>query len=538
MLEKLIKRKFYLDRHLHVPLLHEREKYLKMLSDKGYSMKTLRGKVHHLYWIVQILPLEQENVEISSQSLDNMVEIWSNLEVNNSIRGQVLSKIQKRFRLTAIDFLQNIGVKVELLEFSSPLFCELYTRGSFLRYHSTAPLLNERIQYLQYWKDLGAKNSTLRRISEYLLTIMEYLEFPSLRKVTEKEIDIAADKWASRNKDLPNGIVYSKSAKRRFKSYAIQWLQMLGSLEIPPQAPFLWQNLLEQYGRYQLEEKGLSAKTIAHDYCILKEFLGEVANVLSNFSELTPQIIDHTFLQKMNKRVYSRETIRSYVLSVKSFLRYAENRNLCKDRLSDCIQGPRIYKHSFLPTSPSWDNIEKIVRECKTDKPTDIRDYAILQLLVVYGLRSSEVSNLRLKDINWREELIHIKRAKRATPQTFPLIKSIGEAILDYIKLVRPKDCRLEYVFLNMRSPYAPLATCGMHRLVNKRLKPLALNIPHQGPHCLRHANATHLINLGFPMEAISAQLGHKNPESTRIYAKIDLSMLCKVAEMDWEDIL
>ena len=219
-------------------------------------------------------------------------------------------------------------------------------------------------------------------------------------------------------------------------------------------------------------------------------------------------------------------------------MRYAEERNLCKKDLSDCIQSPRTYKHSFLPTSPSWDNIEKIVRECKTTNPTDIRDFAILQLLVVYGLRSSEVSNLRLKDIDWREELIHIRRAKKAIPQTFPLIKSVGEAILDYIKHVRPKDCNLEYVFLNIRSPYAPLATCGMHRLVNKRLKPLALNIPHQGPHCLRHANATHLINLGFPMEAISAQLGHKNPESTRIYAKVDLSMLGKVAEIDWEDIL
>lgn len=538
MLEKLIKRKFYLNRHLCVPLLHERKEYLKMLSDKGYSMKSLKEKTHHLYWIVQLLPLEQVGVEISSQSLDNMVEKWSNLEVNNSIRGQILSKDQKRFRKNAIDFLQNIGVQIELLEFSTPLFCELYTRGSFLRYHSTAPLLKERTQHLQYWKDLGAKSSTLRRISEYLLTIIEYLNFSSLRKVTEDEINIAADKWASRNKDLPNGIVYSKSARRRFKSYAIQWFQMLGSLDIPLQEPFPWQNLVEKYGKYQLEERGLSTKTVAYDYRILKEFLGEVSNLLSDFSELTPQIIDYVLLQKAGKKAYSRETIKGYTLSVKSFLRYAGERNLCKEDLFACIQSPRTYKHSFLPTSPSWDNVEKIVRECKTNNPTDIRDYAILQLLVVYGLRSSEVSNLRLKDIDWREELIHIKRAKKATPQTFPLIKSVGEAILDYIKLVRPKDCHLEYVFLNMRSPYAPLATCGMHRLVNKRLKPLALDIPHQGPHCLRHANATHLINSGFPMEAISAQLGHKNPESTRVYAKVDLSMLCKVAEMDWEDIL
>jgi len=263
-----------------------------------------------------------------------------------------------------------------------------------------------------------------------------------------------------------------------------------------------------------------------------------LSGVLSDLSELTPQIIDDALLQKAGRKVYSRETIKGYALCVKSFLRYAGGRNLCKENLPDCIQSPRTYVHSFLPISPSWDSIERIVRDCKTGYPTDIRDYAILQLLIVYGLRSSEVSNLRLKDIDWREELIHIRRTKKASQQTFPLLKSVGEAILDYIKLVRPKDCRLEYVFLNMRSPYAPLATSGMHRLVNKRLKPLALNIPHQGPHCLRHANATRLINLGFPMEAISTQLGHKHSDSTRIYAKVDLSTLCKVAEMDWEDIL
>lgn len=539
MLEKLIKRKFYLERHQEAPLLKEREQYLEMLAKEGYANKSLRQIANHLYWVVQLLPLDDTKEKIDFQLLNKAVEQWSRSDTNFTMRGQILTSGQRRFRNCAIKFLRFFGLFSEKIpEESVPLFGRLYTRGNFLRQHTTAPLLEERVRYLQYWESVGAKKSTLRRISEYLLTIMEYLDFSCLRKVTEDEINIAADKWASRSKELPNGIVYSKSAKRRFKSYATQWLQMLGALEIPFQAPFPWQDLLEQYSRYQLEEKGFSARTVIHNHSILKEFLEDVNNVLSDLSELTPQIIDSIFLRKTNKKAYSRETIKGYVLSVKSFLRYAKDRNLCKENLPDCIQGPRIYAHSFLPVSPSWDIIEKIVRDCKTDYPTDIRDYAVLQLLVVYGLRSSEVSNLRLSDIDWREERIHIRRAKKARPQTFPLIKSVGESILDYIKLVRPQNCPLEYVFLNMRSPYAPLSTCGIHRIVNKRLKPLALNIPHQGPHCLRHANATHLINLGFPIEAISIQLGHKNTESTRIYAKVDLSMLCKVAEMDWEDIL
>jgi site-specific recombinase XerD len=539
MLERLIKRKFYQERHQKLPLLDEREQYLEMLSRQGYKNKSLRQIANHLYWVVQLLPLKNKGVSINFQLLDEAVEQWSRSKTNFTVRGQILTSQQRRFRNCAIQFLRSIGLLEEKMpEESVPVFCHLYRRGSFLRQYSTAPLLEERIRYLQYWQSVGAKDSTLRRISEYLLTIMEYLDFSFLRKIKEDEINMAADKWASRHKELSRGIEYSKSAKRRFKSYTIQWLEMLGCLDVPTQEPFLWQNLLEQYGQYQLEERGLSEKTVAHDYCTLKEFLREAGHVLSSFSKLTPQIIDHVFLQKANKKTYSRETIKGYVLTVKSFLRYAEDRNLCKEGLSDCIQGPRTYALSFLPVSPSWESIEKMVTDCKTDYPTDIRDYAILQLLTVYGLRSSEVSNLRLKDIDWRKELVHVRRAKKASPQTFPLIKSVGEAILDYIKRVRPRDCHLEFIFLNMRSPYAPLSTGGMYQLVNKRLKPLSLAIPHLGPHCLRHANATHLINQGFPMEAISAQLGHKDIESTRIYAKVDLSMLSKVSEMDWEDIL
>ena len=506
MLERLIKREFYRERHREAPLLKEREQYLEMLSKKGYTDKSLHLIANHLYCVVQLLPFRTNGEAITFQSLNKAVEQWSRLKTNFTVRGQILTSGQRRFRNCAIQFLRSFGLLEEKIpEESVPIFCQLYTRGNFLRQHAMAPLLEERIRYLQYWESVGARISTLRRISEYLLTIMEYLDFSYLRKVAEDEINIAADKWASRNKELPNGIVYSKSAKRRFKSYAMQWLQMLDCLDIPLQMPFPWQDLLEQYGRYQLEERGLSAKTVAYDYRILKEFLSDAGCVLSKLSELTPQIIEDVFLQKTNKKAYSRETVKGYALSVKSFLRYAGDRKLCKESLSDCIQGPRTYAHSFLPTSPSRENIEKIMLDCKTDYPTDIRDYAILQLLVVYGLRSSEVSNLRLKDIDWREELIHIRRAKKASPQIFPLIKSVGEAILDYIKRVRPNDCRLEFIFLNMRSPYAPLSTSSMHRLVNKRLKPLSLNIPHQGPHCLRHANATHLINLGFPMESISA---------------------------------
>ncbi len=62
-------------------------------------------------------------------------------------------------------------------------------------------------------------------------------------------------------------------------------------------------------------------------------------------------------------------------------------------------------------------------------------------LLSVYGMRCSEVTHLRLEDIDWKNEQLHLRRAKGSKPQKFPLSKSTGEAILNYLKHIRPNNC-------------------------------------------------------------------------------------------------
>ena len=70
-----------------------------------------------------------------------------------------------------------------------------------------------------------------------------------------------------------------------------------------------------------------------------------------------------------------------------------------------------------------------MLENTKTNDPTDIRDYAILMLLSIYGMRCSEVVNLRLEDLDWKKEQLYLRRAKRSKPQIFPLTKTVGEAI-------------------------------------------------------------------------------------------------------------
>jgi site-specific recombinase XerD len=86
--------------------------------------------------------------------------------------------------------------------------------------------------------------------------------------------------------------------------------------------------------------------------------------------------------------------------------------------------------------------------------------------------------------------------------------------------------------------PYRPLETSTVYQIVSRRLKPLNLNIKHHVPHALRHACATHLINEGITLKEISDHLGHQGLDTTRIYAKVDLISLRKVADFKIGDLL
>jgi integrase len=198
---------------------------------------------------------------------------------------------------------------------------------------------------------------------------------------------------------------------------------------------------------------------------------------------------------------------------------------------------PRVYQHELLPAGPSWEVVQQLMQSTAGNRPVDIRDRAILMLLAIYGLRSEEVQRLQLADLDWDREVITIVRPKPRRTQQFPLTSTVGAAILRYLQEVRlHRPAR--HVFLTVRAPYGPLSRSALWKAVRDRLRPLQGSLRHHGPHALRHACATHLLAQGLSMKAIGDQLGHRDPDSTRLYAKVDLAGLREVAELDLGGLL
>jgi integrase/recombinase XerD len=242
-------------------------------------------------------------------------------------------------------------------------------------------------------------------------------------------------------------------------------------------------------------------------------------------------------MEKIRSSGFARATILSYTSILRTFFRFAGRQGWCCPRLAAAIHSPRIYRQETLPSCPSWDDVQRLLATTEGDRPTDIRDRAILMLLAIYGLRAGEVVRLRLEDFDWEQERLHVLRPKANRAQIYPLSRSVGNAVLRYLKEVRPRSS-LREVFLTRRVPYRLLSAKAVWPIVSCRFDALGVSLPHQGPHSLRHACATHLLEQGLSLKEIADHLGHLHPVTTQIYTKVDLARLRKVGEFDMGGLL
>jgi integrase len=161
----------------------------------------------------------------------------------------------------------------------------------------------------------------------------------------------------------------------------------------------------------------------------------------------------------------------------------------------------------------------------------------MLLLFALYGVRSKEVARLQLSDIDWQQDKIFFTRSKGAGRHEFPLLPAVGTAIIRYLKEARPKSPHRQ-IFLTTVAPIGPLSGGAIWFAVSRRLRERAPLLRHFGPHSLRHACATRLINQGLTLKEVGDHLGQRDPDATRIYAKVDLVRLREVATFDLGELL
>jgi len=290
-------------------------------------------------------------------------------------------------------------------------------------------------------------------------------------------------------------------------------------------APTPREQMVAAYRAYLERVRGLADSTLAH-HCFtasdLLEFIGFDGDLAVLRGVDQRQI--EMFVRASGERL-SRASLQHVVAHLRSFLRFLASRGEIARGLDSAIDTPRVYRGERLPRSLPWETVQAFLAAIDRSTPMGRRDYAMFLLVATYGLRTSEVAALRLDDIEWRAGRMRVPRPKSKTPIVLPLTEEVGAALLDYLRHARP---HLPYreVFLRVRAPAGPIAPTAVTEAFQAWSRRGALAIPYQGPHCLRHSLAVHLLRQGTSLKAIGDLLGHRSAESTCVYLRLHVDDL------------
>lgn len=288
-------------------------------------------------------------------------------------------------------------------------------------------------------------------------------------------------------------------------------------------------NYIDTYSEWCHEELHLKSLSVSHrlrQLCIYDNFL-HMRNL--KLVDITLELNDEYFSQ--------RQGCHSYIVSLKHYLReflqFIYEKGFMDYNLSVTVsKSYRKSKTEKLPSVYAPEEIRATINGIDRSTPKGKRDYIVMLLAAEYGLRSSDIVRLRMTDIDWDRNTINLIQYKTGVPLELPLVASVGNAIIDYMKNGHPDDAgSLIISHLGNTRKGKPLHPASLHGIIRNAMawkKGLDTSQRKQGVHSLRHSLASNMLENGIPIMTISSILGHSLKQSTQTYLKIDIRQLAK----------
>ena len=197
---------------------------------------------------------------------------------------------------------------------------------------------------------------------------------------------------------------------------------------------------------YLREERGLRETSVSHYRHYLRFFEAYLNRIgVRRLAELSPAILSAFVTEAGQGR--GKSAMKGMCSAVRVLVRYAYRERLIGRDLSAAIEIPRTYRSSSVPRSITWDEVRLMLESVDRRGAVGKRDYAILVLLVTYGLRAREVAALTLDDIDWERERLLVPERKAGHCTAYPLSATVGEALLDYLRNARPTTSQRQIFF-------------------------------------------------------------------------------------------
>lgn len=372
--------------------------------------------------------------------------------------------------------------------------------------------------------DLGYSHATIRTQIHLLAGL--------IRWVQKNEIDIS-----DINEDITN-LFLKKSARKgalrrgdkKTLRYFLDHLRVEGLIDYS--APILNDSPLEclqkRYENYLRKERGLATVTASRYWPYLQRFLIEqFGDGPIRVRELNQQAIEKYFLQHAHDR--TPKVAQLMVTALRSFLRFLFRYGETERDLSAAVPTIPTWRLTEIPKYLKPEELDSLLEVSDRTTPIGRRDYSILLLIARLGLRAGEVVALELDDINWRDAELMI-RGKGLYHDCLPLPQQVGKALAIYLQNDRP-ICSTRRLFITMRAPWRGFKnSTTVSTIVRRAVQRSGLNPSSKGAHLLRYTLATDMLRQGASMSEIRELLRHRSPNSTEIYAKVDIEGLRSIA--------
>ena len=286
-----------------------------------------------------------------------------------------------------------------------------------------------------------------------------------------------------------------------------------------------WSEAIENYANYLRFEKNASENTIeayVSDLQKLQDFAEQ------NQMNITPITISYEhlqeFLYQISKINYSERTQARWISSIKGFFSFLLEDELREDNPSALLETPKL--GLYLPDTLSLEEIEKLISA--TEENTDLakRNRCMIEVLYGCGLRVSELTELQISNINFKENYLKIQ-GKGDKVRFVPLADYTADFIKNYINNIRSKQKinpkYSDILFLNSRG--AQISRQMVFLIIKEIVRKAGIQ-KNISPHTFRHSFATHLLQNGADLRFIQEMLGHSSITTTEIYTHLNTEEL------------
>jgi integrase len=314
-------------------------------------------------------------------------------------------------------------------------------------------------------------------------------------------------------------LYYCRSGSNRF----LAWAREQGLVKTPvPVEPI--PALIQAFEAWMLQHRNVAPSTLTVAYRLhLRRFLAAAGDDPDHYDAAG---IRAFVVAQAHHAGPSRA--KHAVTAVRMLLRYLAVTSRCGPELVDAVPMVAHWRLGALPRYLSPDVVDRIVASCDLATVRGRRDRAVLLLLARLGLRAGDVARMRLGDLDWSEATVTVfGKSRRET--RLPLPQEVGDAILAWLSGGRP-DRHDDHVFFGLRAPIVSLTRSSVATIAATAAKRTDPTLPRVGTHMLRHSAATAWLRAGLSLPSIGVLLRHRSPDTTAIYAKVDMGLLATVA--------